>query len=72
MQMLLIVLENSILGTAIQAGDMEIIKEVIKTGVKLDQISGGRTPLIFAACLQRWIWLNLLLKAGANVDARDI
>jgi len=63
---------NSILGAAVQSGEKRIVREVIRAGAKLNGVSGGRTPLIFAVIKNRVDLIKLLLRAGANIDARDI
>ena len=63
---------GTILEAAVQSENIEIVKAIIKAGAKLDDVTSGRTPLIFAVCKQKLDLIELLLKAGADVDARDI
>jgi len=63
---------NTILGAAVQSGHSDIVRVVIQAGAKLDAITSGRTPLILAVCSQKLNLVDLLLVAGAKVNARDI
>ncbi len=63
---------NSVLGEAVEAGNPTIVRIIIDAGANLDAVSGGRTPLILAVCKQNKELVDVLLCAGAKVDARDI
>jgi len=63
---------NSLLGVAVQADHADVARTIIAAGAKLDAHSGGRTPLIIAVCNENKSLVDILLHAGAKVDARDI
>lgn len=57
-----------------EQGRLEVVKLLLSSGVKVDgmnALSGGRTALIYAAIFGRTEIVQVLLAAGANVNASD-
>lgn len=62
------VTDETPLGCAVRFRQHEIIRELVKAGTDIDQISVRRTPLNWAVVKQDTTSAKQLLKAGANVN----
>ena len=71
------VLQNSFqtpgIHTAIVAGNIEAVKQLIASGTDVNEIEpgSGSTPLMTAALLDRVEIAKLLLDAGASIDSKN-
>jgi uncharacterized protein len=63
--------EDSVLGFAIRGGNARVVRFLIESGAKVNKPSGRRTPLILAVCKQSTKLVDVIVSAGADVNARD-
>ncbi|WP_299441706.1 ankyrin repeat domain-containing protein [uncultured Aquimarina sp.] len=56
---------------AIVKGDLDTVKKMIELGSDVNEMSDGKTPLMYAARYNRVDIIKLLVKKGANIKARD-
>ncbi|MBS0265629.1 MAG: ankyrin repeat domain-containing protein [Planctomycetes bacterium] len=59
---------------AVEAGDLETVRQLIAAGGAVDQIDNGRfnvTPLLVASRLGHLAIVRVLIKAGAQVNHAD-
>lgn len=64
------------LASAIQGGDPEKVKDMIVRGAKVNHLFGflgesGRLPLGWAAYVGHVKIMEMLIRAGADIEARD-
>ncbi|MFD1604306.1 ankyrin repeat domain-containing protein [Flavobacterium artemisiae] len=57
--------------TAVQKGDIEVIKKFIEYGVNVNERAGDMSPLMMAARYNKVEIIKLLLAAGANVSDKN-
>ncbi|GAA4270719.1 ankyrin repeat domain-containing protein [Aquimarina gracilis] len=56
---------------SIAKGDYEMVKKMIELGTEVNKVSGGMTPLMYAARYNRVEIIKLLIANGAKVKTRD-
>src|SRR4051812_21332491 len=63
-------IESPMLTSAVDLGETEVVRRLIALGVDANQSYSGGSPLVNAAGLGHLEIVDLLLKAGASVNAR--
>lgn len=56
---------------AISKGDLVVVKKFLEYGVDVNEMTNGKTPLMYAARYNELEIAKLLIEKGAKVDVKD-